>query len=336
MIHTETTRTVAIVVGNRKIRADRADVLGLAFGHLPHVDQRVLWLTAIDRLTAAKAADVLGLTPAELGQISFRARDRLRRRMTALLRTRAPEPCREFVADLAHYALGAASDLRAPRIRGHVSECAGCRVIVHAFVDLPAALRARPPVEPPGVNFDPSPGAAPAARPEPASTPWLGAIEAPASPPDRLMRNVALGLTVAVLLVVGAAGLVRATRSPDAGLFASSDPFLAPAPGATTSFDTGTPRPVSDDTEVRGIVIAAAAPPTAAPSPATPAADLPSGPGEVPETPPPAPAAPEESTNPALPAGAVAETVAIVDTTVDDLTGVLASVTGVLEALLGR
>ena len=321
MICTDPARTVAIVVANRKIRADRADVLGLAFGHLPHVEQRVVWLTAIERLTAAEAADVLGLDPGELGQISFRARDRLRRRMTALLRTRVPEPCREVVADLPGYALGAAPDLRAASVRTHLNECARCTVIVHTLADLPAALRARPPAEPPDINGDAS--LQRSAEPSPERV----AMRAAGS--DRSVRHVALGLAVAVLVVVGAAGLVRTTRNTDAGVFARSDPFLAPVPGDSAPFDTGTPRPASEDTsdgtEVLGIVIAANAPAAEAPSGGTPAPDQASAPDLVTEPAPPAPGAPPPgSTNPTPSEGVVA-----LDGVLDTLLG------GVLDALLG-
>jgi RNA polymerase sigma factor (sigma-70 family) len=124
-----------------------AGELGLvreAFASLPRRWQLVLWRSAVDHDSNIAIAQDLGMSPNAVASLSRRAKDGLREAYLRVHLSVVPlDPeCREFVYDLARYAILPAKVPQA--VREHVADCAKCsdRVAELRSVDgrMPAIL----------------------------------------------------------------------------------------------------------------------------------------------------------------------------------------------------
>lgn len=292
--------------------------MAAAFAQLRPVEQHVMWLIAIEGLVAAEAAARLSIDPAELGQIAFHARDRLRVRYAAEVRAAAARGCRRIADHLGAHALGVApKDLQA-EIRFHLAQCVPCAETLADLGDPAAALRRARLAPPVGLP---------------------AAVRSAAVPTEPVLRRSdrrahTLGAVVLLLGLAGAVTALDATDGPAAEDLAVSDGFLAPTvpPEPAPAFNRPTvvlastvePDPESATgggatTEVLGAVVSAPSTTTTAP----PVAAVSAEPAAAPEVPvePPAPV-------PDAPSGLVP---AVVET-VADLVG---GVAGLLGGLLG-
>lgn len=111
--------------------ADRSTA-ARAFQSLPTRWQSALWYTEVEQLPREEVADILGLTPNAVSQLTFRARDALR---TAWVQAHVevealPRRCQDTADLFGGHARGNLSRRDQRRIEGHLQGCERCSEVV--------------------------------------------------------------------------------------------------------------------------------------------------------------------------------------------------------------
>ncbi|MEU4517049.1 sigma-70 family RNA polymerase sigma factor, partial [Nonomuraea wenchangensis] len=121
------------------------DLLTRAYRSLPQRWQTVLWHTLIEGEEPERVAQILGVTPGNVGVLAFRAREGLRKAYLAAHVAGASPRCLQYAEPLA--AIVRKRSDRLPRgLRTHLSDCASCARAHAELLDLNATLRAAAPV----------------------------------------------------------------------------------------------------------------------------------------------------------------------------------------------
>ncbi|WP_192809813.1 sigma-70 family RNA polymerase sigma factor [Actinomadura rudentiformis] len=123
---------------------EELDALVRAFRSLPERWQTVLWHTIIEDEPVQQVAELLGMEPGAVAQLSFRAREGLRQAFLTASCEGDPE-CAEFTAQLAA-SVRRPGRRRGRALRSHLASCAGCRRTAEEMSDLNARLRRALPV----------------------------------------------------------------------------------------------------------------------------------------------------------------------------------------------
>lgn len=102
------------------------EALAAAIAALP-VDQReVLVLRDVEGLSAAEAADVIGIEVGALKSRLHRARLALRERLASIVETAEVEPCPELAQELSAYAASEIDQTACAQIEAHLASCPRC------------------------------------------------------------------------------------------------------------------------------------------------------------------------------------------------------------------
>ncbi|MGA5759696.1 sigma-70 family RNA polymerase sigma factor [Nonomuraea bangladeshensis] len=121
------------------------DLVTRAYRSLPPRWQTVLWHTLIEGEEPERVAQILGVTPGNVGVLAFRAREGLRKAYLAAHVAGASPRCLQYAEPLA--AVVRKRSDRLPRgLRTHLSDCASCARAHAELLDLNATLRAAVPV----------------------------------------------------------------------------------------------------------------------------------------------------------------------------------------------
>ncbi|MER7618678.1 sigma-70 family RNA polymerase sigma factor [Nonomuraea wenchangensis] len=121
------------------------DLVTRAYRSLPPRWQTVLWHTLIEEEEPERVAQILGVTPGNVGVLAFRAREGLRKAYLAAHVAGASPRCLQYAEPLA--AIVRKRSDRLPRgLRTHLSTCASCARAHAELRDLNATLRAAVPV----------------------------------------------------------------------------------------------------------------------------------------------------------------------------------------------
>ncbi|MET8993483.1 sigma-70 family RNA polymerase sigma factor, partial [Nonomuraea wenchangensis] len=121
------------------------DLVTRAYRSLPPRWQTVLWHTLIEEEEPERVAQILGVTPGNVGVLAFRAREGLRKAYLAAHVAGASPRCLQYAEPLA--AVVRKRSDRLPRgLRTHLSDCASCARAHAELRDLNATLRAVVPV----------------------------------------------------------------------------------------------------------------------------------------------------------------------------------------------
>ncbi|MEU6796347.1 sigma-70 family RNA polymerase sigma factor [Nonomuraea wenchangensis] len=121
------------------------DLVTRAYRSLPPRWQTVLWHTLIEEEEPERVAQILGVTPGNVGVLAFRAREGLRKAYLAAHVAGASPRCLQYAEPLA--AVVRKRSDRLPRgLRTHLSDCASCARAHAELRDLNATLRAAVPV----------------------------------------------------------------------------------------------------------------------------------------------------------------------------------------------
>ena len=161
-----TTRNAAIDTLRRRKRVDNVDLTKLdratahsgpserlveeidaalvasAFRGLPERWRSVLWLTAVEGMSAREVGERLGLSANGAAQLAVRARNGLRERyLQAHLTTTEADDCRETVGQLGAYAAGQLSPKATAKVDQHLAGCEACRGKLDEIEDVESSLR---------------------------------------------------------------------------------------------------------------------------------------------------------------------------------------------------
>jgi RNA polymerase sigma factor (sigma-70 family) len=161
-----TTRNAAIDVLRRRKRLDHVDLTAVerastlsgpserlvegadaafvatAFRSLPERWRSVLWLTAVEGMSAREVGERLGLSANGAAQLAVRARNGLRERyLQAHLAATSAVDCKETVAQLGAYAAGQLPPKTIARVDQHLAGCPGCRARLAEVEDVGSGLR---------------------------------------------------------------------------------------------------------------------------------------------------------------------------------------------------
>ncbi|WP_081639693.1 RNA polymerase sigma factor [Actinomadura flavalba] len=123
---------------------DEKDALVRAFRSLPERWQTVLWYTVVEDEPVQRVADLLGLRAGAVAQLSFRAREGLRKAFLAASVGDRPE-CAEYTGQLAATVRHPARR-RSRALRRHMDVCERCRRASAEMVDLNGRLRMALPI----------------------------------------------------------------------------------------------------------------------------------------------------------------------------------------------
>jgi DNA-directed RNA polymerase specialized sigma24 family protein len=115
-------------------------LLARAYASLPEQWQAVLWYADVERVAPAEVAVILGVGPADVASLGYRARARLRHTYLVLGRDDRAVPCRLAQERIEAYLLGALSGGETVRVKRHLGGCASCRRLVTPLADLRASL----------------------------------------------------------------------------------------------------------------------------------------------------------------------------------------------------
>ncbi len=121
-------RTVSAGPSDQLVAAVDAALVARAFRRLPERWQRVLWLTAVEGLSAKEAARLLGLSANAVAQLAVRARAGLRESFVRahLADREVPAACRFTVERLAAYVSGTSSARDIAKVDQHLAGCGDC------------------------------------------------------------------------------------------------------------------------------------------------------------------------------------------------------------------
>ncbi|WP_433334407.1 sigma-70 family RNA polymerase sigma factor [Spirillospora sp. CA-294931] len=197
---------------------DERDTLVRAFRSLPDRWQTVLWHTVIEDEPVPKVAELLGLQPGAVTQLSFRAREGLRQAFLAASCEGHPD-CAEFTRQLA------ASTRRPGRRRGralrrHLESCERCRRASKEMAEMNGRLRAALPIGIVVLGMPSSP---------------LGALTPASSLPGWLAPAGLAGASAAIVAILFATGGENSRLEPPRSAplpSVSTAPSAAPAPSA--------------------------------------------------------------------------------------------------------
>lgn len=102
------------------------EALSRAIAALPPEQREVLVLRDVEGLSAAEAADVVGIEVRALKSRLHRARVRLRELLVGVLDARETPPCRDLADELAAYAGADIDQAACAQIEAHLAGCARC------------------------------------------------------------------------------------------------------------------------------------------------------------------------------------------------------------------
>lgn len=112
-----------------------------AFGSLPERWQVVLWHTEVERERATDVARLLGMTPASVSALAYRAREGLRQAYLAHhLGAGEDERCTRARALLSAYVRGGTSRRDGRAVEGHLEECRPCTALLLELRELNTSL----------------------------------------------------------------------------------------------------------------------------------------------------------------------------------------------------
>ncbi|RNL60826.1 sigma-70 family RNA polymerase sigma factor [Nocardioides marmoriginsengisoli] len=110
-----------------------------AFASLPDRWRRALWLTAVEGRSTAEAAEIIGISPSAVAQLTFRAREALRVAYLAQhTNARAADGCRRIAGLLPGYVRG--SEARRGLVEAHLVGCATCAATVAELRSIGAGM----------------------------------------------------------------------------------------------------------------------------------------------------------------------------------------------------
>ncbi len=114
-----------------------------AFATLPERWQLVLWHMAIEGRSPAEVAPLIGLTPAGVAALAYRAREGLRQAyVQAHLQTPRADSCRQCAGNLVAYFRDGLSPGDRQQVDDHLAGCRSCRTLVVELTDSNTMLRA--------------------------------------------------------------------------------------------------------------------------------------------------------------------------------------------------
>lgn len=126
----------------RMVERVDAALVTAAFRGLPERWRSVLWLTAVEGMSAREVGEQLGLSANGAAQLAVRARNGLRERyLQAHLTTTEANDCRETVEQLGAYAAGQLSPKAIARVDQHLAGCDTCRQKLAEIEDVESGLR---------------------------------------------------------------------------------------------------------------------------------------------------------------------------------------------------
>lgn len=112
-----------------------------AFGSLPERWQLVLWHTEIERERASEVARLLGMSPASVSALAYRAREGLRQAyLSRHLGTGEDERCSRARALLSAYVRGGTSRRDGRAVEEHLEECRPCTALMLELRELNTSL----------------------------------------------------------------------------------------------------------------------------------------------------------------------------------------------------
>ncbi|HWW52507.1 MAG TPA: sigma-70 family RNA polymerase sigma factor [Acidimicrobiales bacterium] len=139
-----TIEQASLLAGPSEQVADRADAafVATAFRGLPERWRSVLWLTAVEGMSAREVGQRLGLSANGAAQLAVRARTGLRQRyLQAHVATATEADCREATSQLGAYAAGGLSTSAVAKVDQHLAGCARCRARLVEVEDVESTLR---------------------------------------------------------------------------------------------------------------------------------------------------------------------------------------------------
>ena len=112
---------------DRQLHARRiGEALATAIAALPPEQREVLVLRDVEGLSAAEAAEVVGIEVGALKSRLHRARMALRHRLVGVLETTEAEPCADLAQELTAYAAAEIDQATCERIERHMTGCPRC------------------------------------------------------------------------------------------------------------------------------------------------------------------------------------------------------------------
>ncbi|HWW52786.1 MAG TPA: sigma-70 family RNA polymerase sigma factor [Acidimicrobiales bacterium] len=126
----------------RMVEGVDAALVATAFRGLPERWRSVLWLTAVEGMSAREVGERLGLSANGAAQLAVRARNGLRERyLQAHLMTTEADNCRDTVEQLGAYAAGQLSPKAIAGVDQHLAGCETCRQKLAEIEDVESGLR---------------------------------------------------------------------------------------------------------------------------------------------------------------------------------------------------